>query len=324
MKLDHILIDTDTIPILDMNGEQLDEVRLPEKITPTPRRRCGCSESHTFYKGSGIVYRGNYTNIIEDHMITISQNSCEYQKYYAVYPKAYQKFGIFTFCHQPVFSDCEGGCGIKERNMLTIQKKFELTAIEEITDIIDVPIGGHNIYAYRLKEVRGSYRDTLRFIEYILSEDFNSAWDKNLWNDIAGYGYLRDLADWFESRELSHKLGTVYALLHSLLKADKYTYEAVVRSTTGLVQLGEVYLPYIAARIVEKYCPDCTRELELDNFSEELYEKLWRLIYMGKSCCHLENNEKWDYIREIFLSQIPARLEILRQEMKSHYIQKIK
>ena len=81
MKLEHILIHTNTIPILNMNGNQLDEIKLPEKITPTPRRRCGCSKSHTFYKGAGIVYRGNYTNTIEDNMIVISQNACEYQKY---------------------------------------------------------------------------------------------------------------------------------------------------------------------------------------------------------------------------------------------------
>ena len=177
MKLEHILIHTNTIPILNMNGNQLDEIKLPEKITPTPRRRCGWSKSHTFYKGAGIVYRGNYTNTIEDNMIVISQNACEYQKYYIVYPKVYQNFGIFTFCHQPIFSDREGGCGAKERNLLAMQKKFELSAIKEITDIIKVPIDGHKIYGYRLKEVKGSYKDTLRFIEYILSEDFNSAWD---------------------------------------------------------------------------------------------------------------------------------------------------
>lgn len=268
MRLEHLQICTDIIPIFDMNGNQLDEIKLPEKIIPTPRRRCGCSKSHTFYKGAGIIYRGNYANSTGDNMIVVSKNACEYQKYYVVHPKVYQKFGIFTFCHQPVFSDCEGGCGKKEKNLPALQEKFALSAIDEITGIIKVPIDGHNIYIYRLKEIKGSYKDTISFIEYILSENFNSAWDKNLWDDIMGYGYLRDLADWFESDELSHKLGTVYALLVSLLKADKYTYEAVVRETTGLVQLGEIYLPYIAARIVEKYCPNCTSVLNLDHFSD--------------------------------------------------------
>lgn len=77
MQLDHILICTDTIPILNETGEQLEEVKLPEKIMPTPRRRCGCSKSHTFYKGAGIIYRGNYTNTTDDNMIIVSKNTAE-------------------------------------------------------------------------------------------------------------------------------------------------------------------------------------------------------------------------------------------------------
>lgn len=65
-----------------------------------------------------------------------------------------------------------------------MQEKFELSAIKEIADIVKVPLHGHCIYGYRLKEIQGSYKDTLRFIEYILTENFNSAWDKNLWDDI--------------------------------------------------------------------------------------------------------------------------------------------
>ena len=232
----------------------------------------------------------------------------------------FHKFGIFTFPHQPVFSDFEGGCGRKEKNILAMQRKFDYSAIEEIVNVIDIPIHEHNIYAYRLKKLEGSYKDTIRFIEYILSENFNSAWDKNLWDDIMGYGYLRDLADWFESKELKHKLGTIYGLLKSLLQADKYTYEDVVKETTGLEQLGEVYLPYIAAMIVNKYCPDCISYLDLNDFTPELYGKLWEVIYSGKSCCHLENDAKWDYIRKIFISRIPEHMQILTQELQSHKI----
>ena len=135
-----------------------------------------------------------------------------------------------------------------------------------------------------------------------------------------GYGYLRDMADWFESNELKHKLGTIYGLLKSLLQADKYTYEDVVKETTGLEQLGEVYLPYIAARIIYKYCPKCISCLDLNNFTPELYGALWKIIYSGKSCCHLENDANWDYIREILFSYIPGHIQILMQELYSHKI----
>lgn len=320
MDLDNIMTYTDIVPIYNKKGTRINEVKLPQKIIPTPRRRCPCSKEHIFYKGAGIIYRGNYANTTDDKMIIVSQNASEYQKYYIVHPKVFHKFGIFTFPHQPVFSDCEGGCGKKEKNLLLMQKKFEYSAIKEIVNVIDVPVHEHSIYAYRLKSIQGSYKDTIQFIEYILSENFCSAWDKNLWDDIMGYGYLRDMADWFESNELKHKLGTIYGLLKSLLQADKYTYEDVVKETTGLEQLGEVYLPYIAARIIYKYCPKCISCLDLNNFTPELYGALWKIIYSGKSCCHLENDANWDYIREILFSYIPGHIQILMQELYSHKI----
>lgn len=39
---------------------------------------------------------------------------------------------------------------------------------------------------------------------------------------------------------------------------------------------------------------------------------------MGKSCCHLEDDTDWEHIREICFSQIPIRLETLRQELKAY------
>ncbi|MFQ7393852.1 MAG: hypothetical protein ACLRMX_00925 [Lachnospira eligens] len=36
-----------------------------------------------------------------------------------------------------------------------------------------------------------------------MENDWNTAWDKNLWEDIESYGYVRDIADWFKSGEFS-------------------------------------------------------------------------------------------------------------------------
>lgn len=111
MERTDFILHTDRVPILDNRGVQIDEVVLPEKITPVPRRRCGVSEGHTYYKGAGIIYQGHYANECDGRMIRLSENSVAYQRYTVVYPELYQKFGIFSFPHQPVFSDCEGGCG---------------------------------------------------------------------------------------------------------------------------------------------------------------------------------------------------------------------
>ncbi len=101
-------------------------------------------------------------------MIRLSENSVAYQRYTVVYPELYQKFGIFSFPHQPVFSDCEGGCGPKEENLPVMQERFALSAIREIVDVVETPLSHHRIYVFRLKELQGSYKDTVNLIEYIL------------------------------------------------------------------------------------------------------------------------------------------------------------
>lgn len=294
---------------------QIDEVILPERITPVPRRRCGVSDGHTYYKGAGIIYQGHYANEPDASMIRLSENPIAYQRYSVVYPRLYQKYGIFTFCHQPVFSDFEGGCGPKEENLPAMQEKFALSAMQEIVDVLETPFPDHKIYVYRLKELRGSYLDTLNLIEYILSENFNSAWDKNIWADIMCFGYVRDLADWFVSDESAHKLGTIYALLSSMMKADKCLYEDIVHETVGLEQLGDIYLPYVATAIVERFVPGCLNGLSAEAPSSEVMGKLWEMLYRGKACCHLEKEEEWAHIREDFMREIPRQTAMVRQDL---------
>lgn len=315
MERTDFILHTDRVPILDERGVQIDEVALPEKITPVPRRRCGVSEGHTYYKGAGIIYQGHYANEPDGHVLRLSENPVAYQRYTVIYPELYQKYGIFTFLHQPIFSDYEGGCGKKEENLPIMQKKFERSAIQEILDVLETPIEGHRIYAFRLKELQGSYKDTIHLISYILSENFNSAWDKNLWADIMCYGYVRDLADWFVSDEPAYKLGTIYALLHSIMKADKCLYEEIVHETVGLEQMGDIYLPYVAAGIVERYVPGSLGGLLEEEPSPELMGKLWEMIYSGKACCHLEKEKEWAHIRADFMREIPRQMAMVRQDL---------
>ena len=132
------------------------------------------------------------------------------------------------------------------------------------------------------------------------------------------YGYVRDLADWFVSDRPAHKLGTIYGLLHSVMEADKYLYEDIVRETVGLEQLGDIYMPYIAARIVERYVPGSLGGISLEHITPELLGELWEMIYQGKACCHLEKEDDWAYIREGYLQEIPRQTAMVRQEMKLH------
>lgn len=123
---------------------------------PIPARRGGFSENGVYYKGCGIVYRNHLSDQSVKRMSgnehIIGKTGIVYEQYLACYPNLVRRFGIFTFPHQPIFTDCEGGCGKKEQKLIENQKLFEYSAIEEIVDVIPIGIPEHNIYVYRLKK----------------------------------------------------------------------------------------------------------------------------------------------------------------------------
>lgn len=297
---------TDIVSIFKATGEKIDEVRLPEKIMPIPAKRGGFSEGGIYYKGSGIVYRNHLTNELMDKTSgsekIIGQTGLVYEKYLACYTELVGRFGIFAFPHQPIFTDYEGGCGRKEQRLIINQEIFERSAIEEIIDVIPTGIAEHNIYAYRLKAVKGGIEDTILLIEYVLTNDFATAWDKNLWEDIYAFGYVRDVADWFVSGGLNHKIGTVYALLNSLYRADLSLYAQLLLKYFGMYSFEKYKILYYAALLVERYCPKLLweEELNLKVLDEGIYERLLSLLFGGKACCHLEDEEKWRWVYEYY------------------------
>lgn len=311
------MIHTDHIPVIDKNGVLLDEIKLSEKVTPSLARRGGYATSGTYYKGAGKIYMGHLSNQPSMDEKILKKMPLSYEKYTVIYEKIFRQFGIFTFPHQPVFSDYEGGCGKKEEQLVVNQMHFRRSAIEEITDIIDTGIENHKIYAYRMKKVQGEPDDIIRLLSYILEEDYNTAWDKNLWGDITSYGYVRDLADWFVSCEFCHKLGTVYALLNSLYASDNFLYEYITNKLIGLNYYNSMYILYISALVVEKFCPQVVRKKELDltNWSLVLYAKLLNELYAGRACCHLEEEYKWDFVRTDFKKKIPEKINMMRYEI---------
>ena len=318
MSFEKLLFSTDTIPVIDAAGAKIAEIRLKEKIRPVPRRRCGISEQNLYYKGAGILYTGHFVNQHDETVKLVSEQDVLYEKYHVVYPALYRRFGIFTFPHQPIFSDCEGGCGKKEANLLTMQKNFQFSAIEEITDVLDTPLEHHSIYVYRMKTLSGGYHDTVRLIEYLLQENFNTPWDKNVWDDIVCFGYVRDLADWFISDLFSHKLGTVYGLLNTLIKKDKYLYEFLVHNLTGLEQLGDHHIIYLAALIVKRFSPNTVPDLDLSHPCEETYTALWNALYDGRACCHLENEAAWSFVRQELKKKIPSHVSLAMKDLFYH------
>lgn len=295
-----------TVPIYDIAGKKVLEITLPEKIVPLYSKRGGFSDSDLYYKGAGIVYQGHLENQCGPEIRMISKTNILYEKYRVCYPDLMGRFGIFLFPHQPVFSDLEGGCGRKEKRILENQIHFERTAIEEITNVIPTGLKDHNIFVYRLKKREGESLDVIDLIEYFLCTNYNTAWDKNLWEDIYCYGYVRDVADWFVSNKLCHKLGTVYALLRSIYDRDVYLYSLILRNILGVHNSERQFILYFSALVVNKYCPELFQayEQDVEEVSPELFGGLLKLLFEGRACCHLENEEEWFWVRQYYLARV--------------------
>lgn len=294
---------TDKVLIYDTKGNIISEVQLPETITAIPSKRTGLSETGLFYKGSGIVYQKHMVNEIDSNVKKVGDSGILYERYMVTYPHLIGKYGIFLFRHQPMFDDLEGACGTKELKMIDNSTNFELSAIEEVVHVIKTGIDNSNIYAYRLKDVNASPYDVIDLVEYVLTNHYNTAWDKNLWSDIYCYKYVRDVADWFQSDSASHKIGTIYALLNSMYINDIYLYIQLIQYLFGTCNSSKLYVLYYSGLIVNKYC-DGKIQLGLERFDENTYAELLKLLFSGKACCHLMNDGEWKWVREYYMGRI--------------------
>lgn len=294
---------TDKVAIYDIKGNVISEVRLPEKIMAIPAKRTGIAESGLYYKGSGVVYQKHLVNEINADVKLLGKSGIIYEKYIVTYPNLIGKYGIFEFRHQPMFDDMEGACGTKEKKIIENAGKFELSAIDEVVNVIDTGIMNSSIYVYKLKKVNASPDDITELIEYVLTNNYNTAWDKNLWSDIYCYKYVRDVADWFESDEVNHKIGTIYALLNSLYAEDIYLYLQLIYKMFGKCSANKQYVIYYSGMIVNKFCKD-KLNIDLEKYDDETRLKLLKLLVSGKACCHLTEDENWNWVRKVYLENV--------------------
>ena len=99
MRRENIMFSSSAVPIISIDGKKEDEIKLPEKIYPVPRRRCGISKMGLHYKGAGIYIPGIMlmTMIREDSRLSlVEKTGISYEKYHVIYPALYRRYGIFS------------------------------------------------------------------------------------------------------------------------------------------------------------------------------------------------------------------------------------
>lgn len=313
------------IPIYDFNGNLVDKVTLPEKISYVSGRTSK-SESGIFYKGAGVEYSGHcmLTHGMDDaprDFDNIQPSEVPYISFIGE-KKAYKgKTGIFLEKYQPYFSDYIGGCGPKEENLVFTAKNLPSYVLGiEVLDILDTPIPNHKIYKCEcLSERNGNLPeplDLISLIMFIIQGSWYCPWDKNLIDDIDDKGRIRDPADWrFTSKpNFTKALGTLYSLIYSLFKKDLHIYRELIKllglenilDENDTINLQKV--PLICDLIIYRYNSDLVpSDVIFLDYNYNSYKHLFLdYIFECDPCCCLESNEfEWvkDKYKEIFLEE---------------------
>ncbi len=53
--------------------------------------------------------------------------------------------------------------------------------------------------------------------------------------------------------------------------------------------------------LVMKYCKSFIgSEYDVDVGRDDWFDKLYKILVSGKACCHLEDDDKWNWVRDYF------------------------
>jgi hypothetical protein len=221
------------INVYDKDGIISDSIKISDTIEYVDGRVS--KGTNCYYKGLGIPYEFHHiqpSDMCDDYNF-ISACDVFYIGNLVSKKSFIGKYGIFQEKYQTHFTDWIGACGVKELNIfenLYDEGAFEMSAI----DVLGYETINEDKQQYYLKvdypNGRNNYltnpnpKKLRSLLDYMIQNDWNFPWDKNSISDINSESKVTDVADIFKSSELSHKIGTVYSVLHSLEQSNKNDY----------------------------------------------------------------------------------------------------
>lgn len=298
---------TKDISIWDKEGKEADRISLNYSISfPNKGRTSRIDGTDLFLKGTGLEYRGqnlygdfnkeDFDNLIySDEVPGISAYG---------FRKSFKgKTGIFLDRYQPYFRDCIGGCGPKERKILTNQN-MPLSGLEVIEEI-SVNIPGHSIYKCRYKDNRSDIypkaNKLLNLMELISEGIWYCPWDKNLYDDLDSFGNIRDVADWgkMDSPSFTKAMGTMYSLIYSLFKTNKNELDIILREFGANIEVSLVSIPTLCAGLIGLFNQELVPDSVNLNIDITTYRKLYlEYILECDPCACLDLKEEFGWIKK--------------------------
>lgn len=307
------------IPIFDVNGIQINEIEIPDKLHYVNGRVSKGKKG--FYKGTGVPYNGHTIYELDQSNINDYEILGKSDIFYIGYNVSKicfeNKFGIFQERYQNFFPDFIGACSVKEGTIVLNSSAFEKTSVNVIDFIEFDPINKQSYYILdyscgrkRYIENDGNPKKLRELVDLTLKTDWNFLWDKATINDISHTGLVSDPADLFLSDKIEHKFGSVYSVLYSLGKLSKKKYFEFIKQY-NLDHLDDRYYVFNAARILNINGIDISELFPLQNMHKNYIHILLNYLLVGQNCAYCACNmfvHNGDKVRNEYIEMLKKQI----------------
>ena len=296
------------IPIYNTDGIKVNTLETNDNLSFVSGRVS--KGNNCYYKGVGSPYGGCSMLTTNGHKI-ISESSVFYYGYNVINEKLQGKFGIFQEKFQPYFSDFIGSCGPKELKLIDNSKQCQRSSVE-VLDYVEYDKPNKQYYfkvnysCGRYKYLEGGNPKQLAdLLDYLAVSGWNFPWDKTSINDVTYDGRVSDVADMFESKQLKHRLGTIYSVLYSLGKLNQVKYHEFLVANNYKHRNDMDYI-FIALLILDKNGVNIDGFLPKQSDSEyKIYRHiLEQHLIQGRNCAYVEDSKHGDKVKKMFIERV--------------------
>lgn len=279
------------VPIYNAIGIQVSELTIDDDIQYVNGRVQQGKKG--YYKGIGVPYHYHTKLDFESSEYEVLQKTDIFYLGYQVVKKCFKdKTGIFQEPYQPFFSDFIGTCGVKEGTIVLNSTTFKKSSV----DVLDyVLYDEENVQSYYLLDYKCNRKSYLtdggnpvklrELLDYMIQNDWNFLWDKGAIRDISPEGLVTDVADLFVSKSLIHKLGTVYSVLHSLMRLDFQKYNEFLNANNlGHYDLSSLIFNSIA--LLKLNDVDTSELMKYENYMHNYKHIVLNYLIVGKNCAY--------------------------------------
>ena len=300
--------------VYDPQGVEVDRHSINDDLTYVEGRIH--RGKNCYYKGVGVPYKQHNLGpqqVVDADYDVICDSSIIYMGPVVSKRCFVGKTGVFQELYQPFYPDFIGSCSIKEGLIVINSLTFEKSSVEVFDCIEFDAVHQQHYYELDYKCGRQHYvtsagqpHQLRELVDFMLQTDWNFLWDKQAINDITADGRVSDVADLFQSNELKHKLGTVYAVLYSLGNLYPEKYQEFLRAMQMSHDSNASYV-LNSMLVLRDNNIDISPLLPSDSMQENYMHIVRDYLLQGKNCAHCACDlfqDQGDLVRDKYLQML--------------------